>query len=278
VSLITIPIIASEVEESLDVELCDGHRPPLQTMTMDHTQLVFLCLAIAVIAFLYSSVGHAGASGYIATMTLFGIATTVIRPTALVLNILVATIGSFQFWRAGYFSWKLFWPFAVLSIPAAYLGGYLQPSASILRILIGLVLLFSAARLIFRRGDPNQTVAPSKPTAVAVGAGLGFLSGLTGTGGGIFLTPLLLFCRWAHIRQAAAVSALFILVNSIGGLIGYFTAVHSVPTLGITLAIPAIIGGTIGSYFGSRRFPSRTISILLAIILTIAGAKLIFTR
>ena len=245
---------------------------------MDYTQLVFLCLAIAVIAFLYSSVGHAGASGYIATMTLFGLATTVIRPIALVLNILVATIGSFQFWRAGYFSWKLFWPFALLSVPAAYLGGYLQPSASVLRILIGLVLLFSAARLIFRRGDPEETVAPSKPTAIGVGAGLGFLSGLTGTGGGIFLTPLLLFCRWAQIRRAAAVSALFILVNSIGGLVGYFTAVHTIPMLGFYLAIPAIIGGTIGSYFGSRRFPVPAISILLAIILMIAGSKLIFTR
>jgi len=245
---------------------------------VDTTHLVFLCLAIAVIAFLYSSVGHAGASGYIATMTLFGLATGVIRPTALVLNILVATIGSFQFWRAGHFSWKLFWPFALLSVPAAYLGGYLQPSASVLRILIGLVLLFSAARLIFRRGDAAETVNPSKPTAVGVGAGLGFLSGLTGTGGGIFLTPLLLFCRWAHIRQAAAVSALFILVNSVGGLIGYFTAVHSVPKLGIMLAIPAIIGGATGSHLGSRRFPARTISILLAIILTIAGSKLIFTR
>src|SRR5213076_1419057 len=120
---------------------------------MDNTQLAFLCLAIAVIAFLYSSVGHAGASGYIATMTLFGLVATTIRPTALVLNILVATIGSFQFWRAAHFSWKLFWPFAVLSIPAAYFGGYLQPSASVLRTLIGLVLLFSAARLIFRKGD-----------------------------------------------------------------------------------------------------------------------------
>src|SRR5947207_13618357 len=207
-------------------------------MNMDYTQLILLFFAIGVIAFLYSSVGHAGASGYIATMTLFGIAPTAIRPTALVLNILVASIGTFQFWRAGHFSWKLFWPFALLSIPAAYLGGYLQPSASILRILIGLVLLFSAARLIFRRGDPEETVAPSKPTAVGVGAGLGFLSGLTGTGGGIFLTPLLLFCRWAHIRQAAAVSAVFILVNSIGGLVGYFTAVRSLPVLGLYLAIP----------------------------------------
>jgi len=245
---------------------------------MDTAQLAFLCLAIAMIAFLYSSVGHAGASGYIATMTLFGLAATVIRPTALVLNVLVATIGSVQFWRAGHFSWKLFWPFALLSVPAAYLGGYIQPSASILRILIGLVLLFSAARLIFRRGDPAETVAPSKPTAVGVGAGLGFLSGLTGTGGGIFLTPLLLFCRWAHIRQAAAVSAVFILVNSIGGLVGYFTAVRSLPVLGLYLAIPAIIGGAIGSHLGSRRLPVRAISILLAIVLAIAGTKLIFTR
>src|SRR2546423_3449420 len=205
---------------------------------MDNTQLLFLCLAIALIAFLYSSVGHAGASGYIATLTLFGLTATVIRPTALMLNILVATIGSFQFWRAVYFSWKLFWPFALLSVPAAYFGGYLQPSASILRILIGLVLLFSAARLIFRRGDPEETLPPSKPTAVGVGAGLGFLSGLTGTGGGIFLTPLLLFCRWAKIRQAPAVSALFIMGNSICRLVGYFHAVRSIPIHGISHAIP----------------------------------------
>ena len=184
---------------------------------MDTTHLVLLFLAVGVIAFLYSSVGHAGASGYIAIMTLFGLASTVIRPTALVLNILVASIGTFQFWRAGHFSWKLFWPFALLSIPAAYVGGYLQPSASLLRILIGVVLLFSAARLVFRRSDPPQAVIPSRPVAISVGAGLGFLSGLTGTGGGIFLTPLLLFCQWAHIRQAAAVSALFIWVNSIAG-------------------------------------------------------------
>jgi hypothetical protein len=245
---------------------------------MDTLQLTLLCFAIALIAFLYSSVGHAGASGYIATMTLFGLAAPVIRPTALVLNILVAIIGSFQFWRAGHFSWKLFWPFALLSVPAAYFGGYLQPSASILRILIGLVLLFSAARLFFRRSDPEGTNPPGKPLAIGVGAGLGLLSGLTGTGGGIFLTPLLLFCRWARIKQAAAVSALFILVNSIGGLVGYFSATHSIPSLGMTLAIPAIAGGTIGSYLGSRRLPARGIAIFLATVLTIAGAKLILTR
>ena len=127
---------------------------------MHTTELALLCLAIALIAFLYSSVGHAGASGYIATMTLFGLTAPVIRPTALVLNILVAIIGSFQFWRAGHFSWKLFWPFALLSIPAAYAGGYLQPSAGSLRILIGIVLLFSAARLIFRKSDPMCQSSP----------------------------------------------------------------------------------------------------------------------
>src|ERR1051326_3505031 len=125
---------------------------------MDTTHLILLFFAIGVIALLYSSVGHAGASGYIATMTLFGIAPIIVRPTALVLNILVASIGTFQFWRAGYFSWRLFWPFALLSIPAAYLGGYLQPSASVLTIVIGVVLLFSAARLFFRQSDPPQTV------------------------------------------------------------------------------------------------------------------------
>src|SRR6266540_7425668 len=229
---------------------------------MDAAQLVLLFVAVGLIAFLYSSVGHAGASGYIAAMTLWGIAPTVIRPTALVLNILVAAIGAFQFWRAGHFTWKLFWPFALLSIPAAYFGGYLQPSASVLRILIGVVLLFSAARLVLRRSDPPETFAPSRPTAISVGAGLGFLSGLTGTGGGIFLTPLLLFCRWAHIRQAAAISALFILVNSIAGLAGYFTAVHSIPSLGIVLGAAAIVGGIFGSHLGSRHFPVRTISII----------------
>src|SRR5437763_14111147 len=211
-------------------------------------------------------------------MTLGGIAPAIIRPTALVLNILVASIGALQFWRAGHFDWKLFWPFALLSVPAAYFGGYLQPSASVLKILIGLVLLFSAVRLLFRRFYPPALISPSPSTAIGVGAGIGFLSGLTGTGGGIFLTPLLLFCQWAHIRQAAAVSALFIWVNSIAGLVGYFTKVRSIPSLGLVLAAAAIIGGIVGSHLGSRRFAVRVISFLLATVLLIAGMKLLFTR
>jgi uncharacterized membrane protein YfcA len=245
---------------------------------MDTPYLVFLFAAVGVVAFLYSSVGHAGASGYIALMALWGIAPVVIRPTALVLNILVASIGAFQFWRAGHFDWKLFWPFALLSVQAAYLGGYLQLPALILSILMGLVLLFSAVRLIFRRADPPATFPPKPPVAVVTGGAIGLLSGLTGTGGGIFLTPILIFLKWARIRQAAAVSALFILVNSMAGLFGYFTARGSIPFLGVILAGAAVIGGTLGSYLGSRHFPVRTISLLLATVLTIAGCKLIFTK
>ncbi len=244
---------------------------------MDTTQFILLFIAIAVIAFLYSSVGHAGASGYIAMMALWGIAPATIRPTALILNILVATLGSIQFWRAGHFSWNLFWPFAVLSIPAAYVGGYLQLPAAILKITIGVVLLFSALRLFFRKGDPPETSPPSKPAAIGIGAGIGFLSGLTGTGGGIFLTPLLLFCRWAKTKQASAASALFILVNSISGLIGFISSKRPIPSLAFSLAAAALAGGGIGSYLGSRKFAVRAIAILLATVLVIAGCKLIFT-
>jgi len=244
---------------------------------MDTTQLVLLSLAICVIAFLYSSVGHAGASGYIAVMALWGLPSTTIRPTALVLNILVATIGAFQFWKAGHFTGKLFWPFALLSVPAAYLGGYLQLPASVLKILIGIVLLFSAVRLIFRRSDPPEVHPPPYVTAIGTGAAIGFLSGLTGTGGGIFLTPTLVLFHWARIKQAAALSAPFILLNSISGLTGYFTAKHDISRLGFILAPAAVVSGILGSYLGSRRFPARTVSLLLATVLVIAGIKLIFT-
>ncbi len=245
---------------------------------MDHTHLLLVACAIGLVAFLYSSVGHAGASGYIATMALFGFAAAAIKPTALVLNILVATIGTFQFWRAGHFTWSLFWPFAVLSIPGAFVGGYLHLPPSIFKPLVGVVLLYSAARLFFRREDPPHVRPPPIPLAMGVGAGIGLLSGLTGTGGGIFLTPLMLLFRWARTRSAAAISAPFILVNSTGGLIGHVSSGQQVPSVAWVLAIAAVIGGTIGSHLGSRRFPVRTITLLLAAVLIVAGTKLIFTR
>ncbi|HLU69195.1 MAG TPA: sulfite exporter TauE/SafE family protein, partial [Fibrobacteria bacterium] len=158
-------------------------------MSSDVTTLMLIATAVLVVAFLYSSVGHAGASGYIAVMALAGMAPDVIKPAALVLNILVATIGSFQFWRAGHFRWHLFWPFALCAAPTAFLGGYLPVVPGVFRPLVGLVLLFSAARVLWQPDDPVTTRPPAVPVALGAGAGLGFLAGLTGTGGGIFLTP-----------------------------------------------------------------------------------------
>ena len=244
---------------------------------MEPLTLALLLIGIAVVAFLYSSVGHAGASGYIAVMSLCGFSAGFIRPTALLLNILVACIGTYQFWRAGHFSWSLFSPFALLSVPCAFLGGYLHVPSELLKMLIGAVLLFSAARLFFRQPDPAETNAPPPALAIGTGAAIGLLSGLTGTGGGIFLTPLLLFCRWTTIKRAAAVSVLFILVNSTAGLAGFIASGQAVPSSAWLLAIAAVVAGTAGSYLGSRRFRVRTISLLLATVLVIAGCKLLFT-
>jgi uncharacterized membrane protein YfcA len=238
----------------------------------------FLALAAAlfVVALLYSSVGHAGASGYIAVLTLFGLGIEEVRPTALALNILVAAIGFIQWWRGGHFSWSLFWPFALLSVPAAFFGGWLHVPADYLRILIGVVLWFSAWRLLYRKEDPSAVAQPARTTAVASGAGIGFLSGLTGTGGGIFLTPLMLFCRWAKVKEAAAVSSLFILVNSASGLAGYIKSGRDLPDLAWPLAVVVAVGGFLGSRLGSHHLPVRGIAVLLAVVLAIAGTKLVF--
>jgi uncharacterized protein len=246
-----------------------------QLMTPE--QLAFLALGMLLVAFLYSSVGHAGASGYIAVMSLFSMAPSVIKPTALLLNLLVATIGTWQFWRAGHFSWKLFWPFALLSMPLAFVGGLLNLPAQVFKMIVGVVLWFSAMRFLLNPSSDEMLHEPSRPAAISIGAGLGLLSGLTGVGGGIFLTPLLLLMRWARTKTAAAVSALFILVNSAAGLAGNVAATRQVPSVALVLVPAVIIGGSAGSYLGSRRFPHTVIKRLLAIVLLIAGAKLIFT-
>lgn len=239
--------------------------------------LILLTGAILVVAFLYSSVGHAGASGYIAVMSLASLAPSAIKPTALVLNILVASIGSWQFWRAGYFSWRLFWPFALLSIPMAFIGGYASLPTHIFKILVGIILLLSAVHFLWRPQTDEIRKDPSRPVALSVGGVLGLLSGLTGTGGGIFLTPLLLIMRWARTKTAAATSALFILVNSASGLLGNISSTRQIPYFVLPLAAAAIIGGGAGSYYGSWHFSPVIIKRLLAVVLVMAGLKLIFT-
>ncbi|HZM00299.1 MAG TPA: sulfite exporter TauE/SafE family protein [Planctomycetota bacterium] len=242
---------------------------------MTHDQVPILAAGVLVVAFLYSSVGHAGASGYIAVMSLAGLAPAEIRPAALVLNILVASLSTYQFWRAGHFSWRLFWPFAVLSVPLAFVGGAVSLPTRAFKMLVGAVLLFSAWRLVIETRSDGETHAPRRPVALLTGGGLGLLSGLTGTGGGIFLTPLLLLMHWARTKNAAAVSALFILLNSIAGLAGNLSATRSLPGLVWPLLGAAFAGGAAGSYLGSRRLSHTAIKRLLAVVLVIAGAKLI---
>ena len=239
-----------------------------------------LCLLIFAAALLYSSVGHAGASGYIAAMALFGVAPAVMKPTALVLNVLVATIATVQFYRAGCFSFTLFWPFAVASMPLAFLGGAMTLPGSFYKPVVGVVLLFAAYRLL---RVPREVVAKPGtkpvplPSALVSGAGIGLLSGLTGTGGGIFLSPLLLFMGWSETRESAGVSAAFILVNSIAGLAGLLTGLADLPRAMPLWAAAAVVGGFLGSGLGSLYLGSPMLRRLLATVLVIAGAKLILT-
>jgi len=237
--------------------------------------LILLTAGIFVIAVLYSAVGHAGASGYIAVMTLMSLAPEVVRPAALALNILVASIGSWQFARAGHFSWRLFWPFAILAVPAAFVGGGIMLPVRGFRILVGIVLLLSAVRLVLQ--SAREAPARDRPLAIALpaGAGIGLLSGLTGTGGGIFLTPLLLLTGWANAKRAAAASALFILVNSIAGLAGNLGSLNRVPPFLPALLIAAGAGGAIGAHLGARRLNSTLIRRTLAVVLVVAGLKLV---
>ena len=234
---------------------------------------------IFVAALMYSSVGHAGASGYLAAMALVGVAPEVMRPSALTLNILVASIGASSFYRAGCFAWSTFWPFAVGSIPFAFVGGTIQLPPHVFRPLIGAVLLAAAVRMVVRAGSPGEDAEARPPrtaTAVAAGAGIGLLSGLTGTGGGIFLSPLMLLMRWAPMRQVAGVSAMFILVNSIAGLAGNSKGVRLLPPAVIGWAAAAVAGGAIGSWLGSRKLAPQSLRYILALVLVVAAAKLIF--
>lgn len=249
---------------------------------MTITVTLLIAALILIVATLYSTVGHAGASGYLAAMALFGVAPSVMKPTALTLNIVVASVGTVRFLRAGFFSWRTFWPFAAASIPAAFIGGWLTLPASVYKGIVGAVLLFSAVRIFFgaKRADDHETRPPKLAVALSWGAAIGLLSGLTGVGGGIFLSPLLLLMNWAKTKETSGVSVTFILVNSIAGLLGHglfadYAKVSTLPRMALIWGPLALIGGMIGTELGTRRLPIAGIRRWLSVVLVIAGAKLL---
>ena len=246
---------------------------------MDPSLLVLLAAGMLVAAFLYSSVGHGGASAYIAAMAFAGIAPAEMRPIALMLNVVVASLATYKFWRAGHFRWGLFWPFAVVSIPAAYLGGAITLPGTAYKVLVGLVLLYAGWQLWWsaRKGEELRPVRPLPiPLAMAIGAVLGVLSGLTGVGGGIFLSPLLLLFGWAGTKQTSAVAAPFILVNSMAALAaGFVRNPVAPPDYAWWLMVAVLVGGWAGAEYGSKRFANPLIRQVLAVVLGIAGGKMV---
>lgn len=242
------------------------------------TDLALLYFLLAGIAFLYASVGHGGASGYLAVMSLIGLSPAVMKPSALVMNLAVSLFSFIGFYRAGFFRFQKFWPFALASIPMAFLGGTFNLADNIYKKILALCLIISIARMLFSMHDNTQTKAIPLWAGLLAGACIGLLSGMLGIGGGIILSPLLLLMAWANMKETAAISALFIFVNSIAGLLGFLQK--------NTLALPqfmqygllvTIVAGLAGSYFGSRKFNIPTLRYLLALGLGIASLKLLFT-
>ena len=228
-------------------------------------------------AALYASVGHAGASAYLAIMGLYDFAPSVMKPTALSLNILVAAVATLKFYRAGLFSWRLFWPFAVVSVPAAFIGGATMLPAQWYRVVVGLVLLYAAVWMFRSSLKPltRETHPAPLPAALVTGLAIGFLSGLTGVGGGIFLSPLMLYVGWADTRTTSGVAAPLILLNSIAGLLGHFSSVAQLPPNILVWGVAVVLGGLIGATYGSRRAPAPVLRRLLALVLVVASVKLI---
>ena len=240
------------------------------------TIAILIILAIFIVAVLYSSVGHGGASGYLAVMAFLAVAPGVTRPTALVLNVFVASIAAIQFYRSGHFSWRLFLPFAAASVPMAFVGGMIVLPTTVYKLVLGVVLILAAARLAWKFVNEDEPRQPNVAICLVIGGVIGLLSGLVGVGGGIFLTPVLLLMNWSATKRAAGVSAMFILVNSIAGIAGNYAQVAQLsPSVWIWIAA-AVVGGIIGSTLGAKRFDSIILRRVLAVVLLVAGAKLIF--
>lgn len=240
--------------------------------------MLFLPL-LFLVAFLYASVGHGGASGYLALMAIFSAAPEVMKPTALLLNLFVSLVSFAQFYRGGHFRWKLFWPFALASIPLSFLGGLVLVDGTIYKKILGVLLLVPIARfLFFRHREVETPETASLPLSLAAGGSIGFLSGLIGIGGGILLSPVILLLRWANQKETAAISALFIFVNSAAGLTGQLTKGVQFSSDMFGFVAIAFAGGLAGAYFGARRFPQAALKNILAMVLLLAVYKLLFTQ
>ncbi|MBI5871427.1 MAG: sulfite exporter TauE/SafE family protein [Actinobacteria bacterium] len=244
---------------------------------MSEPAVIAICFFF--IAMLYSAVGHAGASAYLATMALLEFSPDEMKPAALALNVLVAAITSIRFYRAGYFSWRLLWPFAAASIPLAYIGGGLTVSADSYRLLVGAALIFAAIHLLARYRASHDDIpgvrTPGLPASMTAGGIIGLASGLTGVGGGIFLSPVLLLRRWAGLRQTSAAAAVFILANSAAGLAGHLQNGGSFPSNMPVWALAVIAGGFLGSWLGATRFNNRALRMLLGLVLVLAGLRMV---
>ena len=242
-------------------------------------QHIYLFLAILpIISFLYASVGHGGASGYLALMALFSFAPETMKPTALLLNLFVAGISFYYYYKAGHFNKTLFLSFAISSIPLAFLGGTIEIDASIYKKILAVLLVFAILKMLNVFGKEIDTIKPVKLwQGLLAGGIIGFFSGLIGIGGGIILTPLILLLHWGRMKEAAAVSALFIWVNSASGLIGQISSGVSFDKASVFMVIIAVVGGMLGGYLGSRKLNNLKLRYILAFVLAIACFKLVLT-
>jgi len=239
----------------------------------EFTNLVIaFCLLLGAVR--YTSVGHAGSSAYIAVMTLFNLPSTVIRPTALTLNIAVSAYASWRYIRNKFFDKKLFLFLSLGAIPAAFIGGHINLPSEIYKPVVGVLLIVSGLRFIFLAATRDRELkAVNYPLAIAMGIAIGFLSGITGTGGGIFLSPLIIWLGWNHVKQASGTVAAFIFVNSVAGLLGNYRSTSELPdTLPLFLGA-VIIGALIGTRLGISRFTSVGVKRALGLVLIIAGLK-----
>lgn len=235
-------------------------------------------LILPIVSFLYASVGHGGASGYLALMALFTFTPESMKPTALLLNIFVAGISFYYYYKAGFFNKKLFLYFAISSIPLAFLGGTLEVDASVYKKILAVLLIFAILKMLNVFGKESGSIKQVKLwQGLFVGGVIGFFSGLIGIGGGIILSPIILLLHWGKMKEAAAVSALFIWVNSASGLIGQLYSGVVLEKESFLLVGIAIFGGILGGYYGSKKINNKHLRYILSFVLIIACAKLLFS-